>query len=249
MFAIAACAISWAAGLPLQALLQGLLPPGGIAAQYLPRLGVLLGPALAGLLLARPAPRRRSTPSMPIAAALALAATLAVALSAAALIGRGGDAPRLLAQHGPALLAHLAWQVLFVGLLEEFGWRGRLLPALLARGDRPLAASLRIAPAWLLWHLPALGMAAAHGPTPVALLFAAGLALNCLALSVLLTAAWRRGGVLLAAIVHGGANAPQFVLAAALDPWGQSLLFAVCGLLYSALAVPVPRRWHAEERR
>mgnify|MGYP001267705226 CR=1 FL=1 len=53
---------------------------------------------------------------------------------------------------GPALGAMLF--MLFLGPVEEFGWRGLALP-LLQRHMAPIWASLIIGGTWGLWHLPA----------------------------------------------------------------------------------------------
>ena len=45
---------------------------------------------------------------------------------------------------------------LFIGLGEEPGWRGFVLPRLQERST-PLMASLILAPIWALWHLPLMG--------------------------------------------------------------------------------------------
>ena len=45
--------------------------------------------------------------------------------------------------------------VVIVGLFEELGWRGFLLPRL-QRGQTALVAALLVGLVWLPWHLPEL---------------------------------------------------------------------------------------------
>jgi membrane protease YdiL (CAAX protease family) len=174
-------------------------------------------------------------------------ATLALTTLAYRLAGTPGDQlVGAVARGWPLLLAHYALQAAVIGLGEELGWRGWLLPALLRTHSRA-GASARVAAVWGLWHLPAL----LQGGGGFALSFAALTA----ALSFLFTALWARtrGSVLAVALAHGAVNAPQVFLESALgaSPTGTTgdastaAWYAACAL-YGAVAVlvVVPRwRW------
>ncbi len=90
------------------------------------------------------------------AAALLIPILLALA-SVAIAVAFGADFP---AREARARWLDIAdpflFGLLFVGLGEEPGWRGWLLPRLQARMT-PLRAALAISPIWALWHLPMLG--------------------------------------------------------------------------------------------
>jgi hypothetical protein len=53
------------------------------------------------------------------------------------------------------IAANVATTFVIVGLFEELGWRGFLLPRL-QHGRRALDAALMVGLAWLPWHLPEL---------------------------------------------------------------------------------------------
>lgn len=86
-----------------------------------------------------------------------LAATFGVALS------QGATVPQWDASHLVQLLTTLATTVILVGLFEELGWRGFLLP-LVQRRYGALAGSIAVAMAWVPWHLPELISDASQRP-------------------------------------------------------------------------------------
>jgi membrane protease YdiL (CAAX protease family) len=96
--------------------------------------------------------------------------------------------------------------VLVVGPVEEFGWRGVLLP-LLQRRLAPIHAGLVLGVIWGIWHVPAFLL----GGTPQSnwdfLPYFAAL----VSLSVIMTALFNasRGSLLLAMLVHFQANNPM----------------------------------------
>jgi len=127
----------------------------------------------------------------------------------AALHGTGGGVDGLMGQL-PALLYY--WPIVFViggPLGEEIGWRGFALPRLLDRHS-PAVASLLLATAWLLWHLPLFWMEGAAQKGGSIALFAAAVAV----FSFLFTWAYRKsGGSLLAVLLlHTGINAPSLLV-------------------------------------
>lgn len=119
--------------------------------------------------------------------------------------------PAIMRDHtGPRLWALLVGGM-FVdegGLLEEFGWRGFALPVLVVATGSPWWATIVLAVGWWAWHLPrevpglrrspAWGTFAKQQGQFVAL---------CVALSALMTVAWRHtGSVWPAVMIHGGTN-------------------------------------------
>jgi membrane protease YdiL (CAAX protease family) len=131
-------------------------------------------------------------------------------LGAAAVLFASGAAPQAAGPLRPGELALLAILILVLGgpLGEEIGWRGYLLPRLLPRMS-PVAASLVVAGAWLVWHLPLFWMPDATQQGSSILLFAAFVA----AFSILATWVYRASGdSLLAAVAfHFAVNYATYV--------------------------------------
>jgi membrane protease YdiL (CAAX protease family) len=116
----------------------------------------------------------------------------------------------------PALLT-----ALFIGPIEELGWRGVALP-LLQRRFAPLYASLIVGGVAAVWHIPAFFMSGtkqsawALGP----------FLLGVVAISVILTAMFNasRGSLLVAVVFHAQMNGPAWPDA---QPWDMYLFAAV----------------------
>ena len=108
----------------------------------------------------------------------------------------------------PLLLIHIALQILVVGMGEELGWRGWLLPSLTNRHGLP-RATLLTGIVWYFWHLPIL-----LGGVGDAFWFALAIS----GLSILLSSLWAQSGrgAILPAIAHGSINAPVVFLTAQL---------------------------------
>ena len=127
---------------------------------------------------------------------------------------------------GTAPVAIAAWLFLshFLdegGTLEELGWRGLALPALLDRFGSPLRASFVLGTIWMAWHLPREipGLFAGQPMLPflhAQLIFL----LLTISLSVICTYGFLEtgGSVLPAIIVHGGSNVWSKALAEPLYP-------------------------------
>jgi len=121
------------------------------------------------------------------------------------------------------MLPALAY-ALFIGPIEEFGWRGLALP-LLQRRFAPFWASLILGIIWGAWHVPAFllsGMpqsAWSFGP------YFAGI----VAISVILTPMFNaaRGSLLVAALYHFQMNNPAWPDA---QPW-DTLFFAIAAVI------------------
>lgn len=133
---------------------------------------------------------------------------------------------------GAAVIPGYEWEIgaftpLLLGVFlfaaaEEIGWRGFALPALLARGYRPLPATLLLGIPWAVLHLPLVMSGRLNeGWSPWAMM------LFMMALSVIVSWAYLAGGfsILAAVLFHGGQNALSF-LNAGIDPRGSSWVMA-----------------------
>lgn len=121
-----------------------------------------------------------------------------------------------------SLLAALTL-ALFLGPVEELGWRGLALP-ILQRRMAPLWAGLVLGGIWALWHVPAFLISGMPQSTWAILPYFSGV----IAISVILTALFNasRGSLLIAVIFHFQMMNPIFPDA---QPWDNLLwiIFAV----------------------
>ena len=112
---------------------------------------------------------------------------------------------------------HFSWSMLALlpvamfldagALLEENGWRGFALAALL-RNHGPLAASLIVGLAWASWHFPVKFDAFLDYGFWGALAYLGAFTVKIVAISVVMTFFWARAGqaTLLAIVMHGLSN-------------------------------------------
>lgn len=109
---------------------------------------------------------------------------------------------------------------LFIGPIEEFGWRGVALP-LLQRRLAPLWASLILGEIWALWHVSAFLLSG----TPQSSWSIAPFFIGVVAISVILTPMFNaaRGSILIAALFHFQMNGPAWPDA---QPW-DTLVFVI----------------------
>jgi membrane protease YdiL (CAAX protease family) len=107
---------------------------------------------------------------------------------------------------------------LFLGPIEEFGWRGLALP-LLQRRFAPFWAGLILGVIWATWHIPAFLI----GGTPQSAWAFAPYFAGVIAGSVILTALFNdsRGSLLLAVLIHFQMNNPIWPDA---QPWDNVML-------------------------
>ncbi len=126
---------------------------------------------------------------------------------------------------------------LFIGPIEEFGWRGVALP-LLQRRLAPFWAGLWLGLIWAVWHVPAFFLSG----TPQSSWSLPGFLLGCVALSVILTPMFNAAGgsLLVAALFHFQVNGPAWPDA---QPW-DSVIFAAV-----AAAIVVLNRHSMFDRR
>ncbi|NBB77596.1 MAG: CPBP family intramembrane metalloprotease [Bacteroidetes bacterium] len=127
---------------------------------------------------------------------------------------------------------HLSWAwiwILFLsmikGPIEEFGWRGFMLP-ILQKSTTPLYASLLIGLVWGIWHLPAFLIGGTQQSSWAFLPFLIG----TIAISIIMTALFNqsKGSILLAAILHFQLMNPIWPDAQPYDTW---ILLAVAFIL------------------
>jgi membrane protease YdiL (CAAX protease family) len=117
---------------------------------------------------------------------------------------------------------------LFLGPIEEFGWRGVALP-LLQRRMAPLWAALLLGAVWGIWHAPAFLLSGtpqsawSFGPYLVAVI----------ALSVIVTGMFNasRGSLLIPVLFHFQANGPIWPDA---QPW-DTLTFAAAAVVVTVV--------------
>jgi hypothetical protein len=147
---------------------------------------------------------------------------------AAAVKGNLGD-PNPISSLDHLILALII--TLFIGPIEEFGWRGVALP-LLQRRFAPLWAGLILGAIWALWHIPAFIL----DGTPQAAWSFGAFFVAVVAISVILTAMFNsaRGSILIAALFHFQTNGPTWPDA---QPW-DALVFAIA----AAVVVVIDRR-------
>ncbi len=104
------------------------------------------------------------------------------------------------------------------GSLEELGWRGFALPVLVATTGSLWWPTLLLAVAWWAWHLPREVPALLRKPKWKRFVTTqAQFVLLCVALSGLMTVAWRHtGSVWPAVMIHGGTNVWSKALSASM---------------------------------
>jgi hypothetical protein len=113
---------------------------------------------------------------------------------------------------------------LIVGPVEEFGWRGVMLP-LLQQRFAPIYAGLIVGAVWGVWHIPAFLLSG----TPQSGWSFLPYFVALLAVSIIMTALFNasRGSLLLAMLVHFQLNNPIFPDAQPFD----AVTFALAALL------------------
>jgi hypothetical protein len=117
---------------------------------------------------------------------------------------------------------------LFIGPIEEFGWRGVALP-LLQRRFTPLGAGLILGVIWALWHVPSFLMSG----TPQSAWSFGPYFIGILALSVIMTPLFNaaRGSILIAALFHFQVMNPVFPDA---QPW-DTLFYVIAAVIIVVL--------------
>lgn len=135
-------------------------------------------------------------------AILAMGGALAWALGARVSLPEAATRP--VSDWGPLLATGVLMTAFFRGGLEELGWRGFMLPELQKRWS-PLTASLLIAVAWSLWHLPLHVTGFYDGPVVVSMILRT---VRVIPLAILFTWLYNRSGgsLLLVVAMHAVHN-------------------------------------------
>jgi membrane protease YdiL (CAAX protease family) len=218
LFIVVTLLVSYGLGIPALTI-AGAWVPGinGVAKLYVGRFLVVAGPtcgaiaavtATSGRAAIGPFLLRRLSPP-PDWWALALLPLIGLAAAAIAYAAAGLPLAAFAGAIGrawPLLLLHLVLQILIVGLGEELGWRGWLLPSLTARVGMARATALT-GLIWYLWHFPILLGGAADS-------FWFALAIGGLSVLFALLLRWAGGSVLASACAHGSINTPLVFLGA-----------------------------------
>lgn len=182
------------------------------ADQPLGQLAWILAPALLGLAWSRLDPARRGQRLFRLDAGVLLATAMAAVgavLVVAAVTGLGLAAGGLAFPKGaalaPAVFATVAVSALLSSTLEEVGWRGYLLPALLSRTGYWATIALAAA-VWFVWHLPFIDRLTLYTDEAPATLLVR-LAVGVLALQLLFTEVFlATRSVWVAAALHAAFN-------------------------------------------
>ena len=246
-FIAIAFAISLLVGLPLKLfVLDNLFANSELGLNYFSKTVVVFGPAMAGLIVISitdgsvgiKAYLAKLTPhidhiiwwiSLPLAGIIVTFLAFIV----------GGFSPGQLIEYVLAvspmlLLMHIGGACLILGLGEELGWRGWLLPKL-AEG-RPLKiAMLMVFAIWALWHLPLFFSGWRIVLPFIVIVFA---------LSVIFTWLWDRvgGNVFVLVIAHASVDFPQAFFESRVGTGHEAQIqnaWAVLALVYFIIAVGV----------
>lgn len=163
---------------------------------------------------------------------IAILPILTLGVSVAAYVAAGASPAALAAAIGgawPLLAVHFALQILVIGVGEEIGWRGWLLPELASRYGIAMA-TLATGLVWYAWHLPILLQGIGS-----ALSFAVGIG----GLALLFTLLWLQAGkrASLPAIAHGCVNAPLFFFPATIPAADHQTAWQFVVGIYATIAL------------
>ncbi|TFF38254.1 CPBP family intramembrane glutamic endopeptidase [Mucilaginibacter psychrotolerans] len=246
-FIVIAFAISLLIGLPLKLfVLNDLFADSELGLNYFSKTLVVFGPALAGLIvisitdgtLGIKAYLGKLEPhadhiiwwiSLPLAG---------IVITLLAFIA-GGFSPGQLAEYVVAvspmlLLMHIGGACLVLGLGEELGWRGWLLPKL-AEGRSLKKAMLMVFAIWALWHLPLFFSGWRIVLPFIVIVFA---------LSVIFTWLWDRvgGNVFVLVIAHASVDFPQAFFESRVGEGHEAQIqnaWTILALIYLVIAIGV----------
>jgi membrane protease YdiL (CAAX protease family) len=120
-----------------------------------------------------------------------------------------------------------------VGIGEELGWRGWLLPKLI-RDQKPIKATLFIFVVWAVWHVPWFFNTWQFLIPLLVLIFS---------LAIILTWLWHKvnGDILLIAIAHASVDFPEFFIENKSRGLGYDnhlmMAWAILSVIYAAIAI------------
>jgi membrane protease YdiL (CAAX protease family) len=243
-FLVLTFTFSYPLGIAFNFFVSSTVATDTLKAAYLPRLLTVIGPGAAALIVAACGGGNIRVHSLVRACrvsarhlpSLIFVIVASVAMAGACFVLSGMPVARVIRvarDHPSMLLAHLAVQSVVIGLGEEIGWRGWLLPSL-AQGRSFGSAAAITGVVWGVWH----------GPVFLAsFLVALSFALLLASLAVIFAWLWRRsdGSIALVAAAHGAANGPFVFLESFLRPaaGGAELVshaFMYLAMLYAGIA-------------
>jgi CAAX protease family protein len=243
-FLVLTFTFSYPLGIAFNFFVSSIVARDTLTAAYLPRLLTVVGPGAAALIVAACGAGKIRVHSLVRACrvsarhvpSLLCIIVVCVAIAGACFVLSGMPVARVIrvaTDHPSMLLAHLAIQSIVIGLGEEIGWRGWLLPSLAQTRSFGAAAAIT-GVVWEVWH----------GPVFLAsFLVALSFALLLASLAVIFAWLWRRsdGSIALVAAAHGAANGPFVFLESFLRPaaGGAELVstaFMYLAMLYAGIA-------------
>ncbi|SDP93840.1 CAAX protease self-immunity [Mucilaginibacter sp. OK268] len=247
-FIILTFAISFLIGFPLKLFILNQLFRGQeLGLNYYSKIFIVFGPALAAIIVtsvtsgkagitALLGKLKPNTKHLIWWLALPVTGTL---LTMLAFMIQGATTQEMISaivKNRGLFLAHLALTTLIIGIGEELGWRGWLLPRL-SKGRTITSAILMVFIIWALWHFPLL-----LSGYKVAIPF---LIIN-LSMSIIFTCVWQRvnGNIFVLAIAHASVDFPEaFFESRALatgHSWNDILnMWAVLSIIYAVPAIIV----------
>lgn len=236
-FLVITFVVSYVLGIPFNVAVSSIVDSSNLAGFYLPRVVTVIGPAVAALLVALagggviPVAQLLGSLRLQVGDVRWVASGAAVGLMGAgtAFVLAGLPLEKLLevlTTHGPLLFGHVLIQVTVIGVGEELGWRGWLLPSLSATRSF-LGGTVLTGLAWALWHLPLYF----SGPS-----IALSQTVLVASLSVAFSWLWHRtaGGTGVVALAHGLVNAPFFFMEQLVRPMPDGDALAVRAFTYFA---------------
>jgi len=240
VFVVITCLVSYGLGMPALFMVGAWAPRiHDVAALYLGRALVVIGPTCGAVAAVAAVSGTSAVGSFlrqrllsPVRWWAFFLPPTVFALIVTAYVAAGSSVESLVAAMGgawPLLLAHLILQILIIGVGEELGWRGWLLPTLAIRQGHGRAV-LVTGIIWYFWHLPIL-----LGGVNDAFWFALVIG----GLSILLSLLWLRsaGSAVLPAIAHGSINAPIVFFSAMVPQADHQLAWRILAGMLAALGL------------
>lgn len=247
--------ISLGIGFPLKLyLLNGAFQSSEIGLNYLSKILVTFGPALSAIIITYIITGNKGVIALfsklkphtiHIIWWVALP-VIGVTVTAIAFVAGGFKAQELItfvtAASPLLLITHFISALVIIGIGEELGWRGFLLPKF-AQGRTIFMATCMVAVIWAIWHAP-LFFSGYHILIPFLI--------AVLSLSIIFTWLWDRvgGNVFVLAIAHASVDFPQAFFEARVGADHDNALqqsWAILSVIYLAIAISVfflnRKRW------
>jgi len=212
-------------------------------ATYLPRLIIVIGPALAATIVTYFVKRRHGVKNLVMKLIprkdhwpwylLLPIITSSITITSFLVGGFHFDTLSIIiTDHWIVFIGHLILQTLIIGIGEELGWRGWLLPKLSEKYSLAVTI-LFVTIVWGLWHFPIL-LKGHNIVIPWLFLLVSE--------SVILSWIWlkAKGNIFIFAITHASINSPQFFFESRLAKDNPQILlesWQINGYIYLAIAL------------